>query len=90
MPRSQRLRKAKRTFSLSPEAMSYLESVRKEERRASMSSVLERIIRERQQAKEMERISSSVTQYYDSLTDEDRAENRAWGKLAESQFPSEE
>jgi hypothetical protein len=55
-----------------------------------MSSVLEDVIRQLQQTKEMERISASVTRYYDSLTAEEIAEDRAWGEFAATQFPSED
>jgi hypothetical protein len=55
-----------------------------------MSSVLEDVIRQLQQTKEMERISASVTRYYDSLTAEEIAEVRAWGDFAATQFPSED
>lgn len=54
-----------------------------------MSSVLDELIRQQQQAKEMERISASITRYYDSLMDEELAEDRAWGEFAESQFPDD-
>jgi hypothetical protein len=90
MPASTTARKAKKTFSLSREAVKYLESVRKEDKRATISSVLEEIIRQQQQAKELERISASVTRYYDSISEEQRAEDSAWGEFAESQFPDEE
>ena len=89
MPRT-RNRKARKTFSLSRQAVTYLESVRKETKRISMSSVLEDIIRAQQEAKEVERISASFTRYYDSLTEAEIAENRSWGQFAETQFPTEE
>jgi hypothetical protein len=38
----------------------------------------------------MEGISASFTQYYDSLTAEDIAEDRACGDFAATQFPSED
>jgi hypothetical protein len=90
MPRSSTARKAKKTFSLSREAVEYLESVRKEKKRGTISSVLEDIIRQQQQARELERISASVTHYYDSISEEQREEDSAWGKFSESQFPHEE
>lgn len=90
MPRSSTTRKAKKTFSLSREAVGYLESVRKEKRAGTISSVLEDIIRQQQQAGELERVSASFTHYYDSLTDEEVAEDRAWGEFALSQFPPED
>jgi Tfp pilus assembly protein PilO len=82
--------KARKTFSLSRETVKYLEALRKERKKDSMSSVLEDLIRQQQQTKEMERISASVTRYYDSLTPEEIAEDRAWGEFAATQFPSED
>jgi hypothetical protein len=90
MPSLKKPRKEKKTFSLSRESILYLESVRKQRKRNSISSVLEELIRQEQSAREMERISASVTSYYDSITDEEREENRAWGQFSETQFPTEE
>jgi len=90
MPKSSAARKAKKTFSLSRQSVAYLESLRKEKKKDSMSSVLEDVIRQQQQTKELERISASVTQYYDSLTPDEIAEDRAWGDFAATQFPSED
>ena len=86
MPRTQS-RKSRKTFSLSREIVNYLESVRKQTKRESMSSVLEDIIRQQQQAKEMERVSAAFTRYYDSMNEEEQSEDRAWGQFAETQFP---
>ena len=90
MPRSNVARKEKKTFSLSRDAVEYLHSLRKIKRGKSISSVLEDLIRQQRQAREMERISASVTAYYDSLTDEQVAEDRAWGQFAETQFSKED
>ena len=35
---------------------------------------------------EMESASAAITKYYDSLTEFESEEDRAWGKAAESQF----
>jgi hypothetical protein len=40
--------------------------------------------------KALEEISASVTRYYDSLTDEEAAEDRAWGEFAAAQLAGEE
>lgn len=87
MPRTQS-RKSRKTFSLSRETVNYLESVRKQTKRESMSSVLEDIIRQQQQVKEMERVSAAFSRYYDSMTEEERSEDRSWGQFAETQFPT--
>ncbi len=89
MPRTTKARKARKTFSLSRETVKYLETLG-QQKKASMSSVLEEVVRQQQQAKEMDGISASVTRYYDSLTPEEIAEDRAWGEFAATQFPSEE
>jgi hypothetical protein len=89
MPKSNATRKEKRTFSLSRESLRYLESVRKQRKSGSVSSVLDDLIRQQQQAHQMRQISASITSYYDSLPDEDVAHDRAWGQFAESQFPNE-
>ncbi len=81
--------KAKRTFSLSQSAVAFLEAELKANRKDSLSAVLEEIIRRHQERKEMERVSASITRYYDSISDEERAENLAWAEVAETQFPSE-
>lgn len=83
-------RKARKTFSLSRESLKYLEDLRKERKKDSMSSVLEDVIRQMQEAKELERISAAATRYYDSLTPEEIAEDRAWGDFAATQFPTED
>lgn len=89
MPRSSSLRKEKKTFSLSRESLRYLEAVRKERKGSSVSAVLDELIRQQQHAREKQRIAASITQYYDSLTDKEVAEDRAWGEFAESQLPDE-
>jgi len=81
------LRKARKTFSLDPELVSFLESERAERCSESASSVLEDILRERKQHRERARIEEAIANYYGSLSDDEREEERNWGAFAESQFP---
>jgi hypothetical protein len=37
-----------------------------------------------------EEVSASITRYYDSLTDEEAAENLAWGEFAAAQFATDD
>ena len=74
MPRTSISRKARKTFSLSRETVKYLESLRKERKKDSMSAVLEDVVRQLQQAKELERISASVS-------DSQRAPSRLSGNV---------
>lgn len=87
MPKRQTSNKAKRTFSLSRQTVAFLESERKARHGKSLSAVLEEIVRRHQEEKEMERISAAFTRYYDSLTPEEIAEDRAWADFAATQFP---
>jgi len=87
MPRSRTARKEKRTFSLSRESLHFLESMRKKRKGTSVSAMLDELIARQRRAEESRRISASITSYYDSLTDKEVAEDRAWGEFAESQFP---
>jgi hypothetical protein len=43
----------------------------------------------REKGKTLEEISACVTRYYDSLTDEELAEDRAWGEFAATQLAGE-
>lgn len=81
--------KAKRTFSLSRQTVAFLESERKARRQKSLSAVLEEIVLRHQEGKVMERVSAAFTRYYDSLTPQEIAEDRAWGEFAATQFPDE-
>lgn len=77
-------RKGKRTFSLSREALAYLEVLA--ENFNSTSEALDRLIREKKEEAEKARISAGIRSYYDSIGDQERAENLAWGQLAGSHF----
>ncbi len=79
-------RKQRKTFTLSRQAIGYLEAARKEARSPSTSAVLEKIIRERQQQRERQKTNAAIAHYYDSLTAEEREENRLWGEFSEDQI----
>jgi hypothetical protein len=84
---TQSRRRGKRTFSLSAEALAYLDGLARNYR--SASEALDTLIREKQAEAEKERVSASIRSYYDSITEEERAENRAWGEFVESQLAKE-
>jgi predicted glycosyltransferase len=90
MPQSSSQRKARKTFSLTKESVRYLEYLRKARKGKSISSVLDDLIRQQRESEEMKRVSAAVTRYYDSLTADEVAEDRAWGDFAATQFPSED
>jgi hypothetical protein len=43
----------------------------------------------KQQEKKLKEVSASVSRYYDSLSDEEIAEDRAWGEFAAGQWVDE-
>ena len=81
--------KSRKTYTLDPELVRYLEVVREERKVDSSSAALEQILRESQKKRESQKLESSITAYYDSQTDADRQEDRAWAKFAESQIPED-
>lgn len=80
-------RKERRTFTLDRELVGYVKQVAKERSNPSLSSALEELLRESKRRRERRQIQVAMAAYFDSLTEDDRAEQRDWGVLAESQFP---
>jgi|HubBroStandDraft_1064217.scaffolds.fasta_scaffold08968_3 hypothetical protein len=83
-------RKAKKSYTLSPESVDFLEAQRKKRRASSISAVLDEILQAVRREAELARINQSVTDYYDSLSDEELKELSEWGDFALSQFPAED
>ncbi len=79
-------RKAKKSYTLSPESIAFLETLRKRRRAASISSVLEGILQAVRRQEERAKIEKSVDAYYSSLSDREAAEHAEWGDFATSEF----
>lgn len=79
-------RKAKKSYTLSPESVAFLETLRKRRRAASISSVLEGILQAVRRQEERAKIEKSVDAYYSSLSDQEAAEHAEWGDFATSEF----
>jgi hypothetical protein len=79
--------KSKRTFSLSPEALAYLDTLAKDY--PSVSEALDVLIQGQKQQEEKERSSASIRHYYDAIGDEEREENRAWGEFVAASLAEE-
>jgi hypothetical protein len=84
MKQGNRVRKVRRTFTLSPESLGYLEQEARRLQIESQSSVLDELLRERKREQQLSALEANVTSYYDSLSDEEVEENRAWGEFAGS------
>jgi hypothetical protein len=81
-------RKIKKSVTLSPESVKFLVAARRKSRALSLSSVLEAIVRDARLEQERAAIEKSMEEYYDSLTPEEIAEDRAWGEFATQQLLS--
>ena len=80
-------KKEKKTYSLSKQSVAYLEDTAKRQQKGSVSQVLDELIQEKKLEAERARIDSQISAYYDSLSDDEREQNRAWGEFAEGELP---
>jgi hypothetical protein len=78
--------KTKKSFTLSPEAVAFLEQVRKKRHADSVSAVLEEILQAARRAHQRASLEQSVANYYSGLTGKDRTEQTEWGEFALSEF----
>ena len=83
-------RKAKKSYTLSPEVDAFLETLRRKRQAESVSAVLEEILQNVRREQERESINRAVTDYYSSLSDDELEEHSQWGEFALTQFPAEE
>ncbi|HKW98311.1 MAG TPA: hypothetical protein VJN43_11310 [Bryobacteraceae bacterium] len=85
----QRASKAKKSYTLSPSSVEFLEQLRKKRHAPSTSSVLDEILQALKRGRQKKALERAVAAYYDSLTDEDAAEEVQWGDFALGEFPAE-
>ena len=83
-------RKAKKSYTLSPETIAFLETLREKRRADSVSAVLEEILQAARRAAERASVECAVSDYYSRLSDREVNEHALWGEFALSQFPGEE
>ena len=82
-------RKAKKSYTLSPASVAFLEALRKKKGAASASSVLEDILQTVRCVQAKKSLERAVADYYDSLPADTAAEQARWGEFATGEFPSE-
>ena len=83
-------RKAKKSYTLSPESVEFLEASRKKRLAASTSAILEEILQNVRRENEQAAIERAVADYYTSLSNKQAAEQTEWGDFAEREFPDQE
>ncbi|HUI54445.1 MAG TPA: hypothetical protein VLY04_05715 [Bryobacteraceae bacterium] len=82
-------RRAKKSYTLSPESVAFLEATRKRRHAASVSAILEEILQTVRREQERVSLERAVAGYYESLSDAEVQESAAWGELALREFPNE-
>jgi hypothetical protein len=81
--------KIKKSFSISVESDAFIRRSCKERRSDSESDTLDALLGELRAIRQQEAVETAYTDYYDSLSDEEVAEQQAWGAFAESQLAEE-
>ena len=82
-------RKTRKTFTLSPESVRFLEMLCKNRHALSVSSVLDEILQSVRREQERATVASAVTDYYASLSREEVLEQTNWGEFGLREFQSE-
>ncbi len=75
-------KKQPRTFSLSRDVIDILERYKKERKAGSLTAAVEEIVREWTTVQ----MAQQVAAYYDSLSDEEVAQEKNWGAFSETQL----
>jgi hypothetical protein len=81
--------KTKKSYTLSPESVEFLETMRKKRHASSISS-LEEILQAVRREQERAALEKAVESYYGSLSDSEAAEQSRWGEFAGREFPGGE
>jgi hypothetical protein len=75
-------RKIKRSFTLTPESVAFVADTRQRRRAGSDSEALDLLLREARLEVKRQELEAGITAYYDSISDEEMAEEREWAEMA--------
>jgi hypothetical protein len=81
------VRKAKKSYTLSPESIDFLEAIRKKRQAHSTSAVLDEILQTIRRGQKKKALEREIADFYDSLPGEDVEEQARWGEFALGEFP---
>jgi hypothetical protein len=74
------LNKIKRSFTISPESEAFLRESRAERKAGSDSETLDLLLKELMDKRKLAAIDAAYTDYYDSISDDQIAEEREWAQ----------
>ena len=82
-------RRSKKSFTLSPQSVAYLEALRNKRHAPSVSFVLEQILQASRRGQEMRALDAAVADYYSSLSSGEAEEQALWGEFAQREFTAQ-
>jgi len=74
--------KQRRTFTLSPESLAYLEQETQRRSADSQSAVLDELLQEKKRERQLAALETAIGAYYDGLSDAEVEEDKIWGEFA--------
>jgi hypothetical protein len=74
--------KQRRTFTLSPASLAYLEQETRRRSADSQSAVLDELLQEKRRERQMTALEASIGAYYDGLSEAEVEEDKIWGEFA--------
>ena len=78
--------KTKKSFTLAPSSVAYLERLRKERKAPSVSLVLDDLIREAESRRRRDSVEEAISAYYSGLTPDEEEDQSRWGQFALAQL----
>jgi hypothetical protein len=82
--------KQRRTFTLSPTSLAYLEQETRRRNADSQSAILDELLQEKKRERQMAALEAAIGAYYDGLSDAEVEEDRIWGEFAGSHLALKE
>jgi hypothetical protein len=74
--------KKRRTFTLSPGSLAYLEQETQRRSADSQSAVLDELLQEKKRERQLASLETAIGAYYDGLSDAEVEEDKIWGEFA--------
>jgi len=82
--------KQRRTFTLSPASLAYLEQEARRRNADSQSAVLDELLQEKKRERQIAALETAIGAYYDGLSDAEVEEDKIWGEFAGSHLALKE
>ncbi len=76
------IRRVKKSYTLTPEAVAFLSETRKKQRAGSDSEALDLLLRELKLEAKRNEIDLAFKAYYDSASEQELTEQREWAEMA--------